>query len=245
MSRIALTPIAKAEAFASKNKAEYGLTYDTDTLLSPAPSINTNVGKVCQLSCPGMTMKTRTTRSPVCNPASPCENDGPDPYSLKRSFTSPSAPRATIGRPRFRSGDRSAYQLGDPRASTANLDYHDGVSRQRDMAYTAVRHRPSNMAKMSPKIGIDDMPSAARMKLAKNSRILSSDPVDAAGPDPYNAMRTSDAVGWQRRSIATTAMASRKPRFCTFGRDSERGYFGTVNIGPKNLADMFRFFNKR
>jgi len=113
------------------------------------------------------------------------------------------------------------------------------------MAYLAVRHRPSNMAKMSPKIGIDNMPSAARMKLAKNSQILSSDPVDAARPDPYNAMRTSDAAGWERHSVATTAMASHKPRFCTFGRDSERGYFGTLNMGPKNLTDMFRFFNKR
>merc|ERR1712166_1513518 len=55
--------------------------YQTDTLLSPTPSFSTNVGKVCQLSCPGMSSKTRTMRSPVCNPAGPCENDGPDPYS--------------------------------------------------------------------------------------------------------------------------------------------------------------------
>ena len=74
---------------------------------------------------------------------------------------------AKIGHPRHRKGVRSPMQLGDPRASTANLDYHDGVSRQRDMAFTAVRHRPSNMAKMSPKLGIDHIPSADKLKEAK------------------------------------------------------------------------------
>ena len=74
---------------------------------------------------------------------------------------------AKIGQPRYRKGVRGPMQLGDPRASTANLDYHDGVSKQRDMAFTAVRHRPSNMAKMSPKRGIDDIPSADKMKEAR------------------------------------------------------------------------------
>ena len=59
--------------------------YQTDTLLSPTPSISTNVGKVCQLSCPGMSSKTRTMRSPVCNPAGPCENDGTAPPLTQRS----------------------------------------------------------------------------------------------------------------------------------------------------------------
>merc|ERR1711990_1222339 len=91
---------------------------------------------------------------------------GPDPYDCAIRSSSMSSPGscANVGKPRFRKGDRSAYQLGDPRASTANLDYHDGVSRQRDMAYTAVRHRTSNMAKMTAKLTIDDMPSADKLK---------------------------------------------------------------------------------
>ena len=162
--------------------------YQTDTLLSPAPSISTNVGKVCQLSCPGMSTKTRTMRSAVENPAGPCENDGtappphaaltsglsgPDPYRLAvQKSPGPRGYCAKIGHPRHRShavggSVRSPMQLGDPRASTANLDYHDGVSRQRDMAFTAVRHRPSNMAKMSPKRGINHIPSADKLKQAK------------------------------------------------------------------------------
>jgi len=141
--------------------------YQTDTLLSPTPSISTNVGKVCQLSCPGMSSKTRTMRSPVCNPAGPCENDGPDPYRLAaQKSPGPGGYCAKIGQSRYRKGVRGSMQLGDPRASTANLDYHDGV-RQRDMAFTAVRHRPSNMAKMSPKRGINDIPSADKLKEAR------------------------------------------------------------------------------
>ena len=93
---------------------------------------------------------------------------GPDPYRLAaQKSPGPGGYCAKIGQSRYRKGVRGSMQLGDPRASTANLDYHDGVSKQRDMAFTAVRHRPSNMAKMSPKRGINDIPSADKLKEAR------------------------------------------------------------------------------
>merc|ERR1712086_649906 len=229
--------------------------YQTDTLLSPTPSISTNVGKVCQLSCPGMSSKTRTMRSPVCNPAGPCENDGPDPYRLAaQKSPGPGGYCAKIGQSRYRKGVRGSMQLGDPRASTANLDYHDGV-RQRDMAFTAVRHRPSNMAKMSPKRGINDIPSADKLKEARNAHVLSCDPIPDARPDPYDfGIRNSSMkspgyvakIGQPRyRKGVRGPMQLGDPRASTANLDYHDGVskqrdmaFTAVRHRPSNMAKM-------